>query len=111
MKNRFYEALEHVLDKFCKYHMKILLGDLNDKVGRKDIFKPTIWNERLHEFSNDNGVRVVNSATSKNLIVISTMLPHHKIHKCAWTSPDGKTHNRIDRIWIDRRRHSSILDV
>jgi hypothetical protein len=26
-------------------------------------------------------------------------------------SPDGKTHNRIERILIDRRRHSSVLDV
>jgi hypothetical protein len=29
----------------------------------------TIENESLHEFSNDNGVRLVNFATSKNLRV------------------------------------------
>jgi len=46
--------------------VKILL-DFNAKVGRKNIFKPTIGNESLHEISNDNGVRVVNIATSKNL--------------------------------------------
>jgi hypothetical protein len=40
--------------------MKILLGDLNAIVGREDIFKQTFGNERLHEISNDNGVRVVN---------------------------------------------------
>jgi hypothetical protein len=40
--------------------MKILLGDFNAKVGKEDIFKPTIGNESLHETSNDNGVRVVN---------------------------------------------------
>jgi hypothetical protein len=34
--------------------MKILLGDFNDKVGREDIFKPTIGNESLQETSNDN---------------------------------------------------------
>ena len=28
-----------------------------------------------------------------------------------WTSPDGKTHNQIDHILIDRRWHSSVLDV
>ena len=28
-----------------------------------------------------------------------------------WTSPDGKTHNQIDHILIDRRRNSSVLDV
>jgi hypothetical protein len=47
--------------------MKILLGDINAKLGREDTFKPTIGNESLLEDSNDNGVRVVNFATSKNL--------------------------------------------
>jgi hypothetical protein len=47
--------------------MKILLGYFNAKVGREDIFKLTIGNESLHEISNDKGVRVVISATSKNL--------------------------------------------
>jgi hypothetical protein len=80
------EELERILDKFPKHHMKILLGDLNAKVGREDIFKPTIGNESLHEISNDNGVTVLNFATSKNPIVESTMFPHHNIHKYAWTS-------------------------
>jgi hypothetical protein len=53
--------------------MKILLGEENAKVGREDIFKPTIGNESLHKISNDNGVRVVSFATSKNLIVKSTI--------------------------------------
>jgi hypothetical protein len=35
VKDSFYEELEHVFDKFPKYHMKILLGDFNAKVGRK----------------------------------------------------------------------------
>jgi hypothetical protein len=81
VKDSFYEELERIFNKFPKYHMKILLGDLNAKVGREDIFKPTIGKESLHEISNDNGVRIVNFASSKNLIVKSTMFPHHNIHK------------------------------
>jgi hypothetical protein len=46
--------------------MKILLY-LNAQVGREDIFKSTIGNESLHETSNNNGVRVLNFATSKIL--------------------------------------------
>jgi hypothetical protein len=58
--------VEHVFDKFPKYHMKILLRDFNPKLGREDIFKPTVGNESLHEISNDNGVGLVNFATYKN---------------------------------------------
>jgi hypothetical protein len=85
-KDSFYEELERIFDKFPKYHMNILLGDLNAKVGREDIVKPTIGNESSHEISNDNGIRVVNFATSKNLIVRSTIFPHRNIHKHTWTA-------------------------
>jgi hypothetical protein len=40
----FYEEQERVFDKFPKYHMKILLGDFSAKIGREDIFKPTVGN-------------------------------------------------------------------
>jgi hypothetical protein len=99
-KDSFCEELEGVFDHFPKYHMKILLGDLNAKVGREDTFKPTIGNESVHQDSNDNGVIVVNFATSKNPVVKSMMFPHQNIHKYTWTSPDGKTHNQIDHVLI-----------
>jgi hypothetical protein len=35
IKDRFYEELEHVFEKFPKYHIKILLGDFSAKVGKK----------------------------------------------------------------------------
>jgi hypothetical protein len=65
IKDRFYEVLEQDFVKSPKYHMKIFLGDFNAKVGKKDIFKPTIGNERLHATSNGNGVRVVNLSHPK----------------------------------------------
>ena len=43
--------------------MQILLGEINENVGRENIFKPTIGNENLHQDSNNNGVRIVNFAT------------------------------------------------
>jgi hypothetical protein len=83
------------------------LLDFNAKVGREDIFKPTIGNESLHEISNDNGVGVVNFATFKNLTVKNMMYPHCNIHKFTWTSPDGKMHNKIvqieENIWTEER--------
>jgi hypothetical protein len=110
VKDSFYEELEHVFNKFPKYHMKILLGDFNAKVGGEEIFKPTIGNESLQEICNDNEVRLVNSDMFKNLRVKSVMFPHRYIHKYTWTSPDGKTHNWIDIILVHKRKHSNVLD-
>jgi hypothetical protein len=61
--------------------MKILLGVFNAKVGRENIFKPKTVNESLHEINNHKSLRVVNFATSKNLIVKSTMFPDRNTHK------------------------------
>ncbi|KAJ4434551.1 hypothetical protein ANN_23113 [Periplaneta americana] len=57
-KDSFYEELEQTFDQLPRYHMKILLGDFNAKVGREDIFKPTIENNikmDLREAGYDDG--------------------------------------------------------
>ena len=81
IKNSFYQELEQTFYQFPRYHMEILLGDFHAKVGQEDIFNPTIGKESLYKISNDSGVRLVNFATSKNLIVKSTTFPHRDIHK------------------------------
>jgi hypothetical protein len=53
--------------------MEILLGDFNAELRREDICKLTFGKENLHENGNDNGVRIVNFAMSKNLVVKSRM--------------------------------------
>jgi hypothetical protein len=72
VKDSFNEELECVFDKFPKYHMTILLGDFNAKIGREVTFTPTIGNESLHEISNDNAVRLVNFAASQNQYYVPT---------------------------------------
>ena len=74
------EEIQQVFYHFPKYHMKILLREFNKKSGREYIFKPTIWNESLHQDSNGNSVRVANFVTSKNLVFKSMMFPHRNIH-------------------------------
>jgi hypothetical protein len=77
MKDRFYEELEQVFDKFPKYDTKILLRNFNAKVSREDILKRTIGNASLHETCDDNAV--VNLATCKNLTVESMMFPIERL--------------------------------
>jgi hypothetical protein len=75
VRNSFYEEFELVFGTFLEHHTKILLGDFNAKVSRVVIFKPTIGNESLQEISNVSGLRVVHSATSKNLTVKKYNVP------------------------------------
>ena len=93
---------------FIIFLMKILLGDFNAKVGGDNIFIPTIGNESL---LNENGINILKSATSKNLVLKSTMFPHRDILKYNWTSTYWKTHNQSNHTLIDMRLHSSIIDV
>jgi len=62
LKDNFYEETEQVFCQFPKHHMKILLGDFYAKLQREYIFKLTTGNYSLHQDSNDNGVKTVNSA-------------------------------------------------
>jgi hypothetical protein len=90
--------------------MKILLGDLNAKVIREGIFKPTIGNENLHQIRNEDELRVIKLCHIQKSVK-RAMFPHCNIHKFTWPPPDGKTHHQIDHILIDRRWHSSVLNV
>jgi hypothetical protein len=58
---------------------------LNAKSGREDIFESVIEDE------NDSGVRVVDMALPKHLIINSTVFPRQNICKYTWLSPDGKS--------------------
>jgi hypothetical protein len=53
--------------------MKILLGECNEKLEREDIFKPTVGSDNLHQDTNYNSVRIVDYATSMNIVAESTM--------------------------------------
>ena len=58
-----------------------MLGDFNAKVGREAEFFPAIGKHSLHETSNDNDIRIIDFATSHNLVVSSTCFEHENIHK------------------------------
>jgi hypothetical protein len=82
VKDSFYGELERVFDKFPKSHMNILLGDFHIKIHLK---------------ISESKVRCSHIATYINIRT--------------WISPDGKTHNQICPVLIDRQRHSSALDI
>ena len=74
IKNSFYEEIERLFDQ-PMYHMKILLGYLNEKVERENIFQLTIGTENVHPEINDNSIRLINFAISK--------MVSHTIRSCS----------------------------
>jgi len=80
-KDSFYGELRAGVQSLPEISYENVTRRLNAKVGRENIFKPTNGQESLHQDSNDNGVRLTNFATSKNLVVKSMVFPHRNIHK------------------------------
>ena len=88
-----------------------MLGDCNAKVGHERQYRRVIGCHSLHEISNDNGNRLIDFASEKNLVIKSTHFPRKDIHKQTWISPDGRTLNQIDHVLIEGRHATDIIDV
>ncbi|XP_022161478.1 uncharacterized protein LOC111027411 [Myzus persicae] len=111
VKDAFYEELEQVYDTIPSHCIKVLLGDMNAQVGKENTYKTTIGEHSLHDQSNDNGVRLINFAISKNMVVSSTRFPRKNIHKETWLSPGGKYSSQIDHVLIENKHKTIIKNV
>jgi len=71
----------------------MILGDMNAKVGKESIYKPTTGNESSHNETNNNGIKMIQSVLSEGLNLRSTTFPYKNIHKETWYSADSRTAN------------------
>jgi hypothetical protein len=90
---------------------KIILGDLNTKIGKEAVFRPIIGNHSFHETTNDNGLRLIDFVIGNDLAAKSTMIPHKNIYKGTWMSPDGRYVIQIDHILVSARFKNCIQDI
>jgi hypothetical protein len=110
-KESFYEKLEATYDWVPGHDVKIVLGDMNAKIGKEAVYRPTIGRYIVHNECNNNGMRLVDFTTSKNMMIRSTCSPRKRIHLATWCSPDGVMANQIDHVLIERRHGSDIFYV
>ncbi|XP_038121116.1 uncharacterized protein LOC119770397 [Culex quinquefasciatus] len=110
-KEAFYATLEQVYDGCPRQDVRIIIGDMNARFGREEMFRPTIGPESLHAATNDNGQRCIDFAASRGMVVRITYFPRKDIHKATWTSPDQRTKTQIDHVLIDGRFFSDVTHV
>ncbi|XP_038118090.1 craniofacial development protein 2-like [Culex quinquefasciatus] len=109
-KDAFYEQLNWTYNSCPKHDVKIVIGDFNAQVGQEEEFRPVIGKFSAHVRTNENGLRLIDFATSKNMAVRSTCFQHNLRDKYTWRSPQG-TESQIDHVVIDGRHFSDIIDV
>jgi hypothetical protein len=68
--------MEKTYDSIPRNNMKVILGGLNAKIGKENWYRGTIGTENVHEVTNNNGIKLIDFAESKNMIVSSTYFPH-----------------------------------
>lgn len=111
-KDAYYEALSKTYDELPAHDIKIVIGDFNAKVGREEVYRPTIGKYSLHDTTNENGQRMVFYAAERNLVVKSTFFKHKPRHLATWKHPNVNfPPNQIDHILVSGRNFSDIIDV
>jgi len=73
-KELFYATLEDTFN-LSKGDIRLILGDFNAKIGRVECYKSIIRNHSLHVNTNDNGIKLIDFALGKGMVVKSTMFP------------------------------------
>lgn len=64
-KNDYYEIMENVYDSIPRYDIKIILGDCNAKIGKEEMYIPTIGKHSKHDVTNENGSKLIDFAMEK----------------------------------------------
>ncbi|XP_039447421.1 craniofacial development protein 2-like [Culex pipiens pallens] len=99
-KDAFYEQLNWTYNSCPKHDVKDVIGNFNAQVGQEEEFRPVIGKFSAHVRTNENDLRLIDFATSKNMAVRSTCFQHNLRDKYTWRSPQG-TESQIDHVVID----------
>ena len=110
IKDKFYGKIEDVLEEIPKYDIKIVLGDLNAKLGKEEIYQDITGGKSLHVESNENGKKLLEFAIENNMKIIITYFDKKDIHKVTWISPNFRVKNQIDHVLIEDKHCKAIRD-
>lgn len=66
-KKEFYQRLERAYDSISTNNVRVVLGDLNAKIGKEPVYKQVAGNQSLHKTNNNNGQRVVDTLQAREI--------------------------------------------
>ncbi|PNF27457.1 hypothetical protein B7P43_G12954 [Cryptotermes secundus] len=111
-------GFEAVNEKICKLRIKgkyrnitIILGDLNAKLGREEIYSNISGKYTLHNVTSPNGELLVEFIIANNMVIMSTQFQHKEIHKGTWRAAEHNTVNQIDHVIINASKKDLTEDV
>ncbi|VDO75930.1 unnamed protein product [Schistosoma margrebowiei] len=111
VKDKFYCRLQSTIEKCPTKNLKILMEDLNAKVGMgKTGYEDIMGRHELGE-RYENGERFANICAFNKVVIGGTVFSHKRMHKAKWTSLNHTTQNRIGHICINKKFRKTMGDV
>ena len=111
IKDEFYNQLQTEIESLPRHELKIIMGDLNAKVGSDNTNYERAMGREGCGSMNDNGERLLETCTTYDYVIGGTLFQHQDIHKLTWCSPNGRDINQIDHLMINGTWRRSLLDV
>ncbi|WP_353806118.1 endonuclease/exonuclease/phosphatase family protein, partial [Acinetobacter baumannii] len=91
VKNAFYDRLQSVLTELPRRDIKILMGDMNAKIGKNNTGKDSVMGRDALGDMIENGELLTDFCAFNDLVIGGSIFPHEDIHKATWISPNGRT--------------------
>ena len=102
--DHFHQQLQETIDQTPKKDILVVQGDWNAKVGKD---AQSDWGEVCGPYcnveTNERGLRRLEFATFNDLVLTNTLGSHKPFRRWTWHSPDGKHHNQVDYILVEKR--------
>ncbi|XP_055523180.1 uncharacterized protein LOC129717335 [Wyeomyia smithii] len=109
-KEEFYAQLEREYDRYPEHDVKIVVGDNNAQVNQEEEFRSVFGRFSVHLLANENDLRPIDFAASKNMAIRSSFFQHCLQHRYTCRSPN-QMETQIDHVLIDGRPISDMIDV
>ena len=106
----FYNQLQETLDAIPSRDIKLVMGDLNAKVGSANTNTSTHGTCGLGA-RNERGNSLIDFCKTNNLAIANTLFDQHPRRLYTWISPDRNTRNQIDYIMIEQKWKSCLEDA